>query len=446
MNKLNNKFLLLCFLSVFVFGSINYAQLVLPQPSPSATAYQKIGTTDVTINYSKPGVKGRTIWGGLVPYNELWRTGANAATTIEFSTDVVVEGNKIPAGKYALFTIPSEKEWTIVINKNWEQGGTAEYSEKEDVVRFKVTPKKVEHSHEWMFFTFFAQSKNSAKAVLAWEKLMVPFTIVSEVTDVESKEARVSPLASMRTRIGVTDVTVTYGSPEVKGRKVWGELVPYGKVWRTGANECTKIEFSTDVMIDGKNVPAGKYGLFTIPTEGEWTVILNSDAGQWGAYNYDESKDVLRFKVSPKEIGHHERLVVIATDLSENSGTINIEWEKLKISFPVKTDVVNLAYKNIKDAIASAKPEAWGPYASGANFMADHNTHLEEAKEWADKAVTMTESYFAFQGAAKVYHKLGNKEKASEYIDVALENAKKETFFDAIKGNLENLAKEIKSK
>ena len=443
MKIVTQKFFVLMCLLTFIFTSLNYAQLVLPQPSPGATVYQKIGTTDVTINYSRPGVKGRTIWGGLVPYNELWRTGANASTNIEFSTEVVIEGKKVPAGKYALFTIPTEKEWTIIINKKWEQG-TAEYSEAEDVARFKVTPKALDHSHEWMFFAIFAQSKNSAKAFLAWEKLMVPFTIVSEVTDVESKEARVSPLASMRSRIGVTDVTVTYGSPEVNGRKVWGYLVPYGKVWRTGANECTKIEFSTDVMIDGKNVKAGKYGLFSIPAEGEWTVILNSVSDQWGAYSYDESKDVLRFKVTPKEIGHHERFVVITDDLSESSGRINIEWEKLKISFPVKTDVINLAYKNIQDAISSAKPEAWGPYASGANFMADHNSNLEEAKEWADKAVTMTESYFAFQGAAKVYHKLGNKEKASEYIDVALENAKKESFYDAIKGNLENLAKEIK--
>lgn len=444
MKKLNNKFLLLCFLSVFILGSINYAQLVLPQPSPSATVFQKIGTTDVTINYSRPGVKERTIWGGLVPYNEIWRTGANMATNIEFSTDVVVEGNKVPAGKYALFTIPSEKEWIIIINKNWEQGGTSQYAETDDAARFKVTPKVLDHSHEWMFFAIFAESKNSAKVALIWEKLMIPFTIVSEVTDVESKEARVSPLASMRTRIGVTDVTVTYGSPEVKGRKVWGELVPYNKVWRTGANECTKIDFSTDVMINDKTVPAGKYGLFTIPTETEWTVILNSVSEQWGAYKYDESKDVMRFNVTPKEIGHHERLVVIANDLSESSGTINIEWEKLKISFPVKTDIVTLAHKNIKDAIASAKTDEWGPYASGANFMVDHNANLEEAKEWADKAVGLTDHYSAYQAAAKVYHKLGNKEKAVEYIDICLENAKKVSFYDAIKGSLENLAKEIK--
>ncbi|MBU2494080.1 MAG: DUF2911 domain-containing protein [Bacteroidetes bacterium] len=446
MKKLNSKFLLICFLSVFVLGSINYAQLVLPQPSPSATAYQKIGTTEVTINYSRPGVKGRTIWGGLVPYNEIWRTGANAATTIEFSTDVVVEGNKIPSGKYALFTIPADKEWTIIINNNWDQGGTSEYAETDDVVRFKVTPKVVDHSHEWMFFTFFAQSKNSAKAVLAWDKLMIPFTIVSEVTDVSSKEARVSPIASIRQRIGVTDVTVTYGSPEVKGRTVWGELVPFNKVWRTGANESTKIEFSTDVTIDGKSVPAGKYSLFTIPSEKEWTVILNSVSDQWGSYDYDESKDVLRFQVSPKEIGHHERLVVIATELSENSGTINIEWEKLKISFPVKTDVVSLAYSNISKAIAAAKEDEWGVYASGANFMADHDSHLDEAKDWADKAAGMTDNYFAYLAAAKVYHKLGNKEKAVEYIDMVLENAKKVSFYEAIKGSLENLAKEIKSK
>ena len=444
MKIFKNQIFVFSFLLILAFGSINYAQLILPQPSPSASVHQKIGATDITVNYSRPGVKGRAIWGGLVPYNELWRTGANAATTIEFSTDVVVEGNKVPAGKYAFFTIPSEKEWTVIINKNWDQGGTAEYSEADDVVRFKVTPKIVNHSHEWMFFVFFAESKNSTKLVLAWDKLMVPVKIVSEVTDIASKETRTSPVSSARQRIGVTDVKVTYGSAEVKDRKIWGDLVPYDKIWRTGANEATTIEFSTDVIIDGKTVPAGKYSLFTIPTENEWTVIINSVNEQWGAYKYDESKDVLRFKVTPQAIGHHERLVVIFTELSEDSGTINIEWEKLKVAIPVKTDIVSLAYSNVKNAISSAKDDEWGAYASGANFMADHNVHLEEAKGWADKAVTMTDSYFAFQAAAKVYHKLGDKEKASEYIDVALENAKKVSFYEAIKGSLEKLANEIK--
>lgn len=443
--KINKKnYLLLCFTFVFLLSTISSAQ-ILPRPSQAASVYQKVGTTDVSITYSRPGVKGRKIWGGLVPYNKIWRTGANAATTIEFSTEIMVEGNKIPAGKYALFTIPTENNWTFIINKNWEQNGTSEYDEAEDVVRFTVSPQQVNHSHEWMMFLLTAESKNSAKVNLVWEKLRVSFSIVSEVTDVNSKEARVSPLASLTQRIGVTDVTLTYGSPHVNDRKIWGGLVQYNKVWRTGANECTKIEFSTDVVVSGKNVPAGKYALFTIPTENKWTVILNSASNQWGAFNYDEAKDVARFEVEPKKIGHHERLVIVIDELSESSGMINIEWDNLKVAFPVSIDLITLAYKNISDAIASADADSWGPFASGADFMADHNSHLDEAKSWADKAVEKTDNYFAYQAAAKVYRKLGNKEKAAEYITTALENAKKVSFYEAIKGSLEKLAEEIEA-
>src|SRR5208282_6301304 len=111
-----------------------------PAASPACTLKQRVGLTDIEIVYSRPGVKGRTIFGGIVPYGQVWRTGANQATKISFSTPVKLEGNEIPAGTYALFTIPGENEWTIIINKNTNQWGAFQYNEKDDFVRFKVTP------------------------------------------------------------------------------------------------------------------------------------------------------------------------------------------------------------------------------------------------------------------------------------------------------------------
>src|SRR4029077_549934 len=118
-------------------------RLEFPQASPTCTLKQRVGLTDIEINYSRPRAKGRPIFGGLVPYGEVWRTGANNATKIIFSTPVKLEGKDIPAGTYALFTIPGEKEWTIIINKGAAQWGAFQYDEKVDVVRFKVTPVQI---------------------------------------------------------------------------------------------------------------------------------------------------------------------------------------------------------------------------------------------------------------------------------------------------------------
>jgi hypothetical protein len=123
----------------------------------------------------------------------------------------------------------------------------------------------------------------------------------------------------------------------VKGRQVWGELVPLGEVWRTGANEATTIEFSGDVLVNGKKVPAGKYSLFTIPREEKCTVIINKVADQWGAYNYDQGEDLIRFDVKPKNSDFTERLLVTFVDSSEYSSTVIFEWENFELSFEIDT-------------------------------------------------------------------------------------------------------------
>jgi len=147
-----------------------------PRVSPNASVSQTIGVTEVTISYGRPGVKGRTIWGELVPYGEVWRTGANEATTISFSKDVTVEGEPLPAGTYALFTIPKEAEWIIVFNKNAQQWGAFDYNASQDALRVKVKPQAAS-PQEWMSFSFEDLSSNSATVVLRLEKLAVPFKI-----------------------------------------------------------------------------------------------------------------------------------------------------------------------------------------------------------------------------------------------------------------------------
>ena len=144
------------------------AQIKLPRVSPKATVTQTVGLTEVNILYNRPGVKGRTIWGGLVPYDEVWRTGANEATTINFSQAVTINGKPLPAGLYSLHTIPGKTTWTVIFNKKAEQWGSYEYDATQDALRLTVEPKQGPHQ-EWMTFSFPDVLSDSASVELSWE-------------------------------------------------------------------------------------------------------------------------------------------------------------------------------------------------------------------------------------------------------------------------------------
>ena len=172
-----------------------------------------------------------------------------------------------------------------------------------------------------------------AVPVLAQDEAPAPTFDWSDNRAVE--EARTSPNAVVGTVIGTTKVMITYGSPGVKGREVFGGLVPYDELWRTGANEATTITFSNDVLVDGNEIAAGTYSLFTVPGKEEWTVILNADATQWGNYSYDEAEDVLRFTVEPMEVGQHERMTFMFSDIEANSASVVLAWDTVAVKFDV---------------------------------------------------------------------------------------------------------------
>lgn len=164
----------------------------------------------------------------------------------------------------------------------------------------------------------------------------------------KAKKPRLSLKAGVYQRIGVdTDINISYSRPGVKGRKIWGGLVPYGLAlgtkesdnkpfpWRGGANECTTIEFSKDVTIDGHKLPAGKYSMQFIPEEKEWTVIFNKNTKLWGSFLYDKKDDALRIKVTPVEVPFHEWLSYGFDDLAGTSCTAYLQWEKLKVPFKI---------------------------------------------------------------------------------------------------------------
>lgn len=195
-----------------------------------------------------------------------------------------------------------------------------------------------------------------------------------------------SPSVMLKQRVGVTDIELLYARPGLKGRVAFGGLVPYGKVWRTGANTATKIKFSTPVNFGGAAIPAGSYELFSIPGEKEWTVIVHKDSSQWGAYSYKQENDVARVTAKPVALAAAvESLTIDFNDLRDESATLNIAWEKTRVPVKITVDVVATLVPQIEAVMAS--DAAKKPYANAAMFYLDNKLDLKKAAQWMDAAI-----------------------------------------------------------
>lgn len=169
--------------------------------------------------------------------------------------------------------------------------------------------------------------------------IAVSFILSSSVIAQErsNEEARISPNAAVSQTIGTTEVTITYGRPSIRDRVIFGERVPYDEVWRTGANEATTVTFSKDVNIEGRPLKAGTYGLFTIPRQnGNWTIIFNSVAVQWGAYKYNQDDDVLRLDVTSEKAAAREQMLIYFKDVIDNAGKAVIHWDEARVTFHIE--------------------------------------------------------------------------------------------------------------
>jgi hypothetical protein len=200
---------------------------------------------------------------------------------------------------------------------------------------------------------------------------------------------RASAEKGVSQKIGYTKVAANWNSPSVKGRKIWGELVPYNELWRAGANAATTIEFSTAVNIDNKTIEAGKYALFVIPSlHHKWTMVLNKDYEQWGSYNYDPTKDVVRIDVTPrKRAAIAEDLTMSIEQHSFIHGSVTLSWEFLDLIMPFETDFVNSLAAEVKAKSESATENAkWATYLQGADYLEELNVELAMARTWLTQA------------------------------------------------------------
>ena len=283
------------------------------------------------------------------------------------------------------------------------------------------------------------------------------FLIVSASAQMTGlKLPRPSQMASVMQRIGVTDVTITYSRPAVKGRAIFGEapkdsyakgeatlddqykrpegmaIVPFGHVWRTGANEATQFTVTDDVLVNGQKLAAGTYSLHTVPGKDEWTIVFNGSANQWGSFNYDPSKDTLRVKAKPQWVNDSQEWMMFSFDpVTDNSATVNIRWEKARVPFTVEVkDVVATTLAHAREAVAAAKPDDWRTPYQAAIYARDNKADAE-AKQWFDQALKVADANIAakenFQNLVARVNVLlgaGRKDEAFAAADKAIARGK----------------------
>lgn len=234
-----------------------------------------------------------------------------------------------------------------------------------------------------------------------------------------------SPTATLKQKVGLTDVEIVYSRPGVKDRKIFGELVPYGELWRTGANQATKISFSDDVKIHGQELKAGTYALFTIPGKDEWTVIFNKNANQGGTGNYKETEDALRIKVEPEAHGHiHETFTINLDEVRDNSAEITLTWENISIAIPLEVDIDDRIMASI-DRTLNPQPNE---YYQAATYYHQSGRDLDQALIWINKALDHFEKegmnyYWVYREKALILGDMGKRKDAVEAAKIAKEKA-----------------------
>lgn len=223
----------------------------------------------------------------------------------------------------------------------------------------------------------------------------------------------VSQRAVITQRLGITDITLTYHRPLVNGRKIWGTTVPYGKVWRSGADQNTVIEFSDPVTVEGKALPKGSYGLHTIPGENEWTVIFSKISSAWGSFTYDQAEDALRVTVKPKPADFHEALTYSFDDPKKDSVTVALTWEKVSVPFQVGVNVNDIVQASLHKQLRGLVQFTWEAWDDAATYLLENQGDLQEAIKYSDQSLQNEERFDNLLTKSNIQDAMGKKEEAA---------------------------------
>lgn len=278
-------------------------------------------------------------------------------------------------------------------------------------------------------------------------KLLILFVVFFAFNGLNAQQINMpqaSPAAVVSQKMGLTDVSIEYSRPSMRGRKIFGELVPYGEVWRAGANAATILTFSTEVKIEGKSIPAGSYALYAIPGKSEWTIILSSNTKLWGAVGYSQEDDVLRVKVKPgKTSQRYETLEINFVDMTDTGASVAIKWENTRVKFRIETEVDAIVMAQIKELVIDQQPKNPGLYYQAANYYFTNNKDMNLAYDWITKSVNDDPKYWTMHLKAKIELALGKKTEALESARKSMEMAKEAKNPDYV-GLNERLIKSIK--
>jgi hypothetical protein len=223
--------------------------------------------------------------------------------------------------------------------------------------------------------------------------------------------------------IGISTVTIDYSRPLAGTREVWGKTVPYGKVWRSGANENTTITFSDDVTIEGKPLAAGTYGLHMIPDKDQWTIIFSKNSTSWGSFSYDEKEDALRITVKPAVSQAFDTLTYTFDDVKPDSALATLRWEKIAVPFRVSVDVKAVTLKSIRNQLRSVGGFNWTGYDEAANWCLDNNYNLEEALKWEDTSIQNEDRFENLETKSRILDAMGKKDESAKTLSAALSKA-----------------------
>lgn len=239
----------------------------------------------------------------------------------------------------------------------------------------------------------------------------------------ELKKPEASQAAKVSQRIGLTDIEINYHSPLIKNRTVWGDLVPYGKVWRAGANENTSISFSTDVKIGGKQLLAGTYGLHMIPEKDEWTIIFSKNYYSWGSFFYSESEDALRIKVKPLSSEMQDWLGYYFINPTASAVTFELRWEKLRVPVLVEVDVPETVFQSMQKELVHINGFFWQGYNQAAAYCISNNIHLDMAEKWIEKSIAIQKNFTNLTTKSKLKALQNNQAEAEKLSKEAMELA-----------------------
>lgn len=226
-----------------------------------------------------------------------------------------------------------------------------------------------------------------------------------------------SPKARIEQRVGLTDFALDYSSPGMKGRKVWGGVVPYDRPWRTGANAATKLTASRDFTFAGKKIPAGSYALYTVPGKATWVVALSTSTEAWGNDGFDSKKDVARVNVTPQAIPARERLTFLFSNATDDGVRLDLEWEKVRVSVPIQVDTKAQAIANIDKAV----DEAWRPHFTSARYLLDNRGDLTKALGYIDQSIAIKSTWWNHWVRAQILAKQNRAQEAVATAEKAIQ-------------------------